>query len=136
MPWRHAPTSPKLRCRSDRKGSPYDRGHQAPAGDQTKDPKLKAETFYLSNMAPQIPMFNQRIWGQLEDLARTWATEYGEVWIVTGGMIYDPAEENPATADGWIKYSVIGPDGVAVPTHFYKIVARPISESNPGAMPR
>jgi DNA/RNA endonuclease G (NUC1) len=108
----------------DYRHSGYNRGHQAPAGDQMKDGALKAETFYLSNMAPQVPAFNQQIWAGLEELARSWATQYGEVWIVTGGMLYDPAEENPTTADGWIKYYVIGPNGVAVPTHFYKIVAR------------
>jgi endonuclease G, mitochondrial len=109
---------------SDYKGSGYDRGHQAPAADQTVDPIVKAETFYLSNMAPQVPAFNEQIWGGLEDLARSWAKKYGEVWVVTGGMLYDPKEDNPKTADGWIKYVVIGRDGVAIPTHFYKIVAR------------
>ena len=109
---------------ADYKGSGFDRGHQAPAGDQTSDKTLKADTFYLSNMAPQVPAFNQQAWAALEGLARDWAIEYGEVWIVTGGLFYDPKEENSATADGWINYSTIGVDGVAVPTHFYKIVAR------------
>lgn len=119
-PFLHGPRS-ELK---DYRHSGYDRGHQAPAADQTKDEDLKEDTFYLSNIAPQIPEFNQQTWAGLEDLVRSWTTKYGEVWVITGGMLYDPAEENPATADGWIKYSVIGQDGVAVPTHFYKIVAR------------
>jgi len=45
----------------DYKNSGYDRGHQAPAGDQTTNLELKRETFYLSNMAPQIPKLNQQI---------------------------------------------------------------------------
>src|SRR5450631_1141015 len=37
---------------SDYARSGYDRGHQAPAGNQTQDAELKDETFYMSNMAP------------------------------------------------------------------------------------
>lgn len=53
---------------ADYKGSGYDRGHQAPAGNETRDEKLKSETFYLSNMAPQAPRMNQQIWRKLETL--------------------------------------------------------------------
>jgi endonuclease G len=106
----------------DYKGSGYDRGHQAPAGDQTTDKKLKAETFYLSNMAPQVPALNQQIWRGLETHVRDWIIERGSGYIITGPMFYDPKEEDPKTANGTIKHKVIGPDGVAVPTHFYKIV--------------
>src|SRR5262249_36778264 len=60
---------------SDYRGSGYDRGHQAPAGDQTVDRRLKNETFFLSNMAPQSPPLNQRAWAALEDLARSWVLE-------------------------------------------------------------
>ena len=101
----------------------YDRGHQAPAGDQTTDATLKAETFYLSNIAPQVPMFNRQIWKQLETLVRDWARERGEAFIITGAMFYDPKEESPVTATGIIQHKIIGADAVAVPTHFYKIVA-------------
>ncbi len=101
--------------------SGYDRGHQAPAGDQTVDPRLKAETFYLSNMAPQIPAMNRQIWRELESLVRNWIIERGSGYIITGGMFYDPREDNPATARGTVEHKVIGKDAVAVPTHFYKI---------------
>jgi endonuclease G len=105
----------------DYAGSGYDRGHQAPAGDQTTDATLKAETFYLSNMAPQIPELNRQIWAELEDLCRTWIKDkYGEGFIITGGFVYDPKEETN-DADGTISVEHIGPDAVMVPTHFYKI---------------
>src|ERR1039457_6622523 len=48
-------------------GSGYDRGHQAPAGNQTVDPDLKDQSFYMSNMAPQRPSLNRGIWKRLED---------------------------------------------------------------------
>ena len=117
---------------ADYKGSGRDRGHQAPAGNQSHDQKLKDETFFLSNMAPQVPAFNQRIWAQLEDLTRDWVRD-GKVTVAhisTGGLFYDPAEENPATADGFIEFSAIGPGQVAEPTHFYKVVVGKDSDNS------
>jgi DNA/RNA endonuclease G (NUC1) len=107
---------------ADYKSSGYDRGHQAPAGNQTRDEKLKAETFYLSNMVPQSPRMNQQIWRELETLARDWTAKYGETYQITGPMFYDPKEDDPQTADGTVSYKSIGKDQVAVPTHIFKIV--------------
>ena len=107
---------------ADYRGSGYDRGHLAPAGDQTSSAKLKDETFFLSNMAPQLPCFNRQVWRALETKAREWVVEHNGAYILTGPIFYDPAEEDPETADGFIDYSVIGDGEGAVPTHFYKIV--------------
>jgi endonuclease G len=107
---------------SDYRGSGYDRGHMAPAGDQTTDASLKRETFYLSNMAPQKARLNREIWAALEDSTRQWLQRRGGGYVITGGLFYDPKEESPTTADGLIPYFQIGIDLVAVPTHFYKII--------------
>lgn len=104
----------------DYRGSGYDRGHMAPAGDQRRDANLKKETFYLSNMSPQVPALNQQIWRELEDQVRLWMIARGSGYIITGGMFYDPKEEDATTATGVVRHKAIG-DGVAVPTHFYKI---------------
>jgi endonuclease G len=109
---------------SDYRGSGYDRGHQAPNGDQAVDAELQLETFYLSNMTPQAPLLNQGIWATLEDQVRQWVRGGRAVQIITGPMFYDPQEENPATADGQVDFSRIGDNGVAVPTHYFKIVVR------------
>jgi endonuclease G len=114
---------------SDYRGTGYDRGHQAPAGDQTKDARLKAETFYLSNMAPQVPALNQQIWRELEDTVRKWMVERDSGYVITGPMFYDTAEEDPVRARGAITHRVIGKNAVAVPTHFYKIA---VSTNSPG----
>lgn len=106
----------------DYSGTGYDRGHQAPAGDQKKDQTLNDQTFYMSNMAPQLANFNRNIWEHLESQVRTWAEARGHVWVITGGMFYDPHEDSAGSADGIINYSTIGANAVAVPTHFYKIV--------------
>lgn len=109
---------------SDYRKSGYDRGHMAPAGNQTTSQRLKKETFYLSNMAPQEPQLNQQIWAALEAKARDWLATRRGGYVITGGLFYDPEEDDPAKADGLIPYDEIGPDKVAVPTHFYKIVVR------------
>lgn len=107
---------------ADYKKSGYDRGHMAPAGDQNQDERLKDETFFLSNMAPQLGDLNRKIWADLEHDVRQWAIDHGGAHVITGGFFYDPKEDNPETADGSIPYTIIGKNAVSVPTHFYKIV--------------
>lgn len=107
----------------DYRGSGYDRGHMAPAGNQARDQRLKDETFVLSNMVPQEPRFNQGPWAELEGTVRGWATS-DDVYTITGAMFWDESEENPTSADGVVEYWVIGPNQVAVPTHTYKIAVR------------
>jgi len=102
--------------------SGYDQGHQAPAADQGKDQQLQNQTFYMSNMAPQLPRLNRDAWKELEAQTRKWVAAYSEAYEFTGPIFYDPKEDNRQTADGTIKYWTIGKDAVSVPTHFYKIV--------------
>lgn len=108
---------------ADYRNSGYDRGHMAPSADQTVDATLQADTFYLSNMAPQVGVgFNRSRWMHLEDTVRGWLRSRGGGWILTGPLFFDPEEEDPATRDGVIDYFTVGGNAVAVPTHFYKIV--------------
>lgn len=110
----------------DYSGAGYDRGHQAPAADFKLTQKLTDESFYLSNMAPQIGAgFNRAIWKELEDFIREKIKANGSGYVITGPLLYDPAEEDPATADGIVKVKWIGSGRVAVPTHFYKIMILP-----------
>jgi endonuclease G len=105
----------------DYKRTGYDRGHQAPSADQTVDRQLQTETYFLSNMCPQFGELNQHIWQALENSVRAMAKTTGPVLVTTGPMFYDVAEDDPKTADGYVEFQTIG-TGVAVPTHFYKIV--------------
>ncbi|GAH82191.1 unnamed protein product, partial [marine sediment metagenome] len=72
---------------SDYKGSGYDRGHLAPAGDMKWSTTAMSESFYMSNMSPQNPGFNRGIWKKLEGQVRTWATDNEEIYIVTGPVL-------------------------------------------------
>jgi endonuclease G len=114
----------KYKERSSDRRARYDRGHQAPAGNQNRDERMKDETFFLSNMCPQDPPMNSNIWRGLEEETRQWAIASTDAYIVTGPMFYDPREDDASTADGSVDYITIGSHGVAVPTHFYKIFIR------------
>lgn len=94
---------------ADYKGSGYDRGHLAPAGDMGFSSAAMSESFYMSNMSPQDPSFNRGIWRQLESLVRSWSTEKAELFIVTG----------PVLEAG---LSTIGYNEVSVPNYYYKVL--------------
>jgi endonuclease G len=89
--------------------SNFDRGHLAPAGDMGWSAKSMAESFYYSNMSPQVPTFNRGIWEDAEELMRAWAKEYKSIYIVTGPIL----EKGLKT---------IGPNKVAVPKYYYKVI--------------
>lgn len=94
---------------SDYAGSGYDKGHLAPAGDMSWSSITMAESFYYSNISPQIPAFNRGIWKRLEGLVRKWAIEDNAVYVVTG----------PVLTNG---LPTIGFDKVSVPKYFYKVI--------------
>ncbi|MFT5055547.1 MAG: endonuclease G [Pseudoalteromonas distincta] len=52
------------------KNSGLDRGHLVANANQQDSQLRNSETFLLSNMAPQQPDFNRKIWKQLEDAVR------------------------------------------------------------------
>lgn len=104
---------------ADYKGSGFDRGHQAPAADHRSSGEAMNDTFYMTNMCPQCPQFNRGYWAKLEKHVRDLTKDYPNVYVVTGPL-YLPAVE----VDGkrYVKYQVIGPNDVAVPTHFFKVI--------------
>jgi endonuclease G len=66
-------------------------------------------------MAPQVgPGMNRGVWSAIEDAIRRWVAIRGELFIYTGPIFQAPRPE------------VIGPNQVAVPTHFYKVVFDPV----------
>ena len=112
--------------------SGFDRGQLAPAGDYTLDAARKKETFFLSNMVPQRREFKRGIWKSIEDYTRRLVEKYGELWVITGVLFLDESEE-AGTGNGRITIQRIGPNRVAVPTHFYKVIIRRTS-SGPKAL--
>jgi len=93
-------------------GNIYDRGHLAPAGDNTINDQIMSESFYLSNMVPQVANNNRGIWKQLETAVRDYVAKFGDVYVASG-PIYDAG------------YKTIGAGKVGVPTRLYKIIIDP-----------
>lgn len=65
------------------RGSGFDRGHLAPAGDMATETS-KDESFSLANIFPQVPELNRNLWAHIEATARGLALAYGEAYVVTG----------------------------------------------------
>jgi len=105
---------------SDYKYSGYDRGHMAPAGNHRRNQEMCNQTFFLSNMAPQVGRgFNRDKWEHLERYARKMTKLYKNVYICTGPL-YLPKQEGDGKM--YVKYEVIGANHVSVPTHFFKVI--------------
>jgi endonuclease G len=94
---------------SDYSGSGYDRGHLAPAADMGWSETTMVESFYFSNMSPQVPGFNRGIWKRLEEQVRSWAIEYDTIYVVTGPVLKG-------------EMGSIGANKVAVPNYYYKVI--------------
>ena len=92
----------------DYRGSKYDRGHMAPAGDMKWSKQAMAECFYLSNICPQNHDLNSGAWERVEWMGRRIAQKYGKVYIVCGPVFYSR------------QYATIGDNKVAVPDAFFK----------------
>ncbi|KAM9810467.1 endonuclease G, mitochondrial [Neosynchiropus ocellatus] len=104
---------------SDFRGSGFDRGHLAAAGNHKRSQKAMEDTFYLSNIAPQNPHLNQNAWNNLEKLCRSLTRSYLNVYVCTGPL-YLPRQESDGKL--YVHYQVLGRNHVAVPTHFFKVL--------------
>ena len=101
--------------------SGYDRGHMAPAADMKWSKQAMIESFYMSNICPQVGNLNRGDWNDLEELCRDWAEKYGRIYIACG-PIFD--SKSPKR---------IGEHKVAVPDRFFKVILI-YNRKNPIAM--
>lgn len=93
----------------DYKGSGYTRGHIVPAGDMSFDQTAMEESFFMSNMMPQLRSVNNGIWRELEEQTRDWTFQNNEVYIVSGPVF----GKNP---------QFFKKHKIAIPESFYKII--------------
>jgi endonuclease G len=90
-------------------GKTHDRGHMAPAGNNTQNDAIMSESFFLSNMVAQVANNNRGIWKQLETWERQWALAPNTDFYIISGGIFD--QDHP----------VIG-NGLGIPTRLYKVI--------------
>ena len=91
------------------KNTKYDKGHLCPAGDMEFALDAYNDTFFTSNISPQVRNFNNGVWNRLEQKVRYWAVKYDGIYVITGGVL----ESSLMT---------IGKEKVSVPKSFYKIL--------------
>ena len=96
--------------------SGYDKGHQIPAGDMCFCLQSMTESFYFTNVSPQVPSFNRGIWENLEQQVRNWVNQKDSLYVVTGPIFL--------SVQGYI-----GQNNIPVPGFFYKIIYSPKEKS-------
>jgi endonuclease G len=74
---------------SDYRYTGYNRGHICPSADRLCSQDANEQTFYLSNMQPQLYAFNAGIWENMENQVRTWNknTFRDTLYVCKGGTI-------------------------------------------------
>lgn len=91
----------------------FDRGHMCPSADRTKTIEDNSATFYMTNMVPQSPNNNQKVWADLENYCRDLAESGSELYIFSG-----PWGEGGTSSKG--TFTVLK-SGVVVPELVWKI---------------
>lgn len=97
---------------SDYTNSGYDRGHMAPnrAIAHLYGKKAQEETFLMTNISPQKPSLNQKLWQELEALEfEAFTQKFKRVWVYTGPLFRGDTRH--------LKHSY----WVEIPDAFYKI---------------
>jgi len=107
----------------DYRKSGYDRGHMAPnyAISNVYGRAGQLDTFVMTNITPQRPHLNQKLWQRLEDVeANKFATWFKDMWVITGPIF----DENITKLRS----------GVEIPDAFYKIYV--VSPKKKGGVPK
>jgi endonuclease G len=90
-------------------GKTHDRGHMAPAANNSQNEQIMSESFFLSNMVAQVANNNRGAWRLLEAAERQWASAPGADFYIISGGIFD--QGHPVTGNG-----------LGIPTRLYKII--------------
>jgi endonuclease G len=90
--------------------SGYDQGHLANDADMSWNEDVERESFFMSNMSPQLPQVNRGTWKLLETNVRVMAYYSKDKVTVYAGNIYNAQSKT------------IGHNEVVVPDFLYKIV--------------
>ncbi len=97
----------------------YSRGHQVASSDRQRSKAMNRQTYYFSNMTPQVQSFNGGIWLNLEKAIQNLVNSTNDtIYVVTGAGVYDKSTMKMAkTKSG---------QNTPVPDYYYKLMARKI----------
>ena len=114
-------------------GRLYERGHQIPSADRYAA-GANEQTFYGTNITPQIGEFNGKVWATLEGMVRTWSRQFDTLYVVTGADVrgstdvaYDNSEKSITVPSAYYKallgYKRNGTFGITSATGGYTGIA-------------
>lgn len=111
----------------------YDRGHIIASADRLFDQTANNQTFYLTNISPQIYGFNQGFWGRVENKVRVLSRNalssgYSRVYVTKGGDTKNLLKNFTGTEPD--RHGVVpladangfSPKGIAVPSAYYIVM--------------
>lgn len=101
----------------------YDRGHQIPSGDRRLDNRNNSndpnvQTFYYTNMTPQLGGLNQQGWASLETKVRSWVKTTDTLYVVTGAILQTKNGNEPVE----YAYTSSSNEKMAIPNYYYKVL--------------
>lgn len=102
-------------------GFGYDRGHLAPSADFRWSESALSESYFYSNMSPQLPGFNREVWAELENELRSYIFRHPEskLYVVTGPLFLKEKRI--------IERSV---NQLAIPDAFFKVAYDPFLQKS------
>ena len=92
----------------------YARGHQLPSADRLCCYDANAQTFYGTNMTPQLNAHNEGIWSNLESKVRVIAEGSDTTYVVTGVVVSASSKKE---TDSYGK-------SVTIPDAYFKVLLR------------
>ena len=92
----------------------YARGHQIPSADRQCCYEANAQTFYGTNMTPQLNEHNEGIWADLENRVRGYAKSSDTTYVVTG-VIVSASSKKEKDSYG---------NSVTIPDAYFKVVLK------------
>lgn len=107
----------------------YDRGHLAPnhAIAATYGRQAQQQTFLMTNIAPQRPNLNRKLWQRLEAAEMdVLVPRFGKLWVIAG-PVFPASPQTLSSCEGWVGalLAMKLPACVSVPDAFYKILVVP-----------
>lgn len=98
----------------------FERGNMVSVTASKSNPITREESSLMSNTCPQCPHLIRGYWADLEKSIKMQTQTSDEVKVITGPL-YLPQQGDDGKR--YVKYQVIGGNDIAVPTHFFRVIA-------------